>query len=214
MSWSAKHSTAGRLAVLVLLSLWLGAPSLCAGQVRVALRAGIVTTSNLVRDSIVEPIEVRPNSAAYVGLALDTPLRPGTRLGGSVEVGRSDLLSRTPTGESAVSTLTVWHPAATLSQQLSTWVAVELEAGLIVYNPSRRLGTIFQSGTPVEPALGITLSLTRSIGARFAAALEAGYDVHRFSTEALRQSRFTGETTVHRFSIGVSVRAHNGPANQ
>ncbi len=208
MSWPVQPGTAGRLAVLGLFSLGLSFPSAAArAQVRVGVRGGVLVTSNLVRDSIAaEPITVRPNTAAYLGVTLETQVRPGTWFGASVQVGRSDLVVKTPAEETPVVTLTVWTPAATLSQRLTPWFNIEVRAGAVIYRPSSRVG-IFQGGTPVEPVLGVSLSASPPLSSRFTAAVEIGYDAHQFTTTRLEREGFTGNTTVHRFMLGISIRA-------
>ena len=212
MSLPAQPSAAGRLAVLGLLSLSIGVPSAAVrAQVRVGARGGVLVSSNLVRDSIgVEPITVRANTAPFLGVTLETHVNPDTWLGASVQVGRSDLVSKTPSDETSVATLTVWTPAATLSRRLTPWFAVTVRAGAVIYRPSNRLGTIFQDGTPVEPVLGASVSAYRPLGSRFTAAVEIGYDAHRFTTARLEREGFTGSTTVHRLTVGISIRAGNG----
>ena len=189
------------VAVIALLAV----PISVRAQVQLGLRAGVIAGSNLLTDSIVEPLQVRPNPAAYVGITVDTRLDRRHRVGLAVLVSRSDVVRREAGEEAPVTTLTVWHPAATVRRDLGV-AQLEASLGVLVYNPRTELGTIFQDGAPVHPVVGLGVTLAQRIGGRLAAGLELRYDLHRFSTAALSAADFSGRTTVHRIAIGASIR--------
>ncbi len=208
----AGHISAATRAPSRRAGLFLLAAALASGaapavaQVRIGLRTGIVVTTNLVRDSIVTPFSVRPNPAVFLGVAIETQIDPRYGVGVSFEVSRSDLLRRPSVDDIEITTLTIWHPAITLRHGFAAWASVEFSAGAVIYDPDRRANTLFRNDTPIEPVFGVGFSAVRSVGGRFEAALGVAYDVHRFSTSALRTVGFKGETTVHRFAVRVTVR--------
>ena len=177
-----------------------------AAQVRVGIRTGLVATSALVRDSIVETISLRPNPALTVGADIETQLTPSARVAVGLSLGRSDLVSRSPNGNIPVTTLTVWHPSVMLRQRATDWLSVEVHLGALLYDPSRRDGTIFRDGAPVEPVLGVGLEAVRPVSRRLLIGAGVGYDVHRFTTSTLQIRGFSGETTVHRVRVHMTLR--------
>jgi hypothetical protein len=169
------------------------------------VQLGVVGSTNLVSDSIVARLSVRPNPALAVGLSGEMRV-DRYRVGATVSVSRSDLVRREPLGEFQVTRLTVWQPALYLRQPLLSWLSAEARASLFIYDSSVRDGTLFRSGTPVTPGLGAGFRLERRLGPAVALGMSAQYDIHRFSTPALRAEGFTGQTYVHRFGLLFSVR--------
>lgn len=197
--------------MLSLVAALLVFPSAGGAQVQVGVRAGAIVSSNLLTDSIVEPLRIRQNLAGFLGVTVDTRLDQRYRVGVAVQVSRSDAVLRSPGEESVITSLTVWHPSVTLRQSFGR-AEVEASLGVLVYNPSIEVGTIFSGGAPAEPVVGLGVSLTQPVG-MITAGLELRYDVHRFSTATLRNAGFSGETTVHRVAIGISiVRRGHDPA--
>lgn len=196
---------AGAIAPLVLLFLHVE-PGSAAAQVRAGVRAGLVAASALVRDSIVEPISLRANPALMLAVDVETQLTPRYRLGVGLGVARSDLTSRTPAGDALVTSLTVWHPTLMLRHGATDWLTVEAALGVLLYDPAQRDGTIFRDGSPVDPVVGIGVEAIRPMGRRMQLGVGAGYDLHRFTTSTLQIRGFSGETTVHRVRVHVTVR--------
>jgi hypothetical protein len=175
-------------------------------QLRIGLHLGPVASTRLVRDSIVEPVSVRPNVSLAAGLTAETALTGGYSAGIRLTATRGDLVSRTALqGSARVTTLTVWHPAGFLRHDVVPGLVAEARLGLFLYSPSRRGGTFFRDGVSPRPALGLGLGLRRPLGRAMSVEAVATYDVHRFSTPALRAAGFTGETVVHRFGIQLGI---------
>jgi hypothetical protein len=166
---------------------------------------GLVAGTNLVSDSIVSRVSVRPNLALAVGLSAEGRV-DRYRVGAGLTVSRSDVMRHEPLGTFTVTRLTVWQPSLYLRQALLPWLSGDARVSLFVYDPSARAGTLFRSGTAVEPGLGLGFRAERRVGPALGLGLAAQYDIHRFSTPALRAEGFTGKTYVHRFSLLFSVR--------
>jgi hypothetical protein len=187
---------------VALLGLTAAAPP---APAQVTVHVGVVASSNLVSDSIVTPVSVRPNPALAAGVAFETRL-DRYRLGAALTVSRSDVVSREPLSERHLTTLTVWHPSVSLRQTLSRWLSGEARLGLIIFDPSVTAGTLFRDGTPIQPALGLGFRAERRFGRSIGLGLAGHYDLHRFSTPRLRAEGFTGQSFVHRFTALVSIR--------
>lgn len=187
-------------------------PPDAAAQVSVGVGLGAVRSSNLVRDSIVEPIAVRPRMAPQLEIRVTTPLSDRYQVAGELVVSHSTLMAH---GDSStpVTGLTVWAPAAGLDAVATSWLRVEARLGLLLYHPADPQGTLFSAGSPVTPVLGLGLRGARAIGGGLAGAVHVRYDVHRFTTSQLETRGFTGQTIVHRVSLGVSLHRSFGGAS-
>jgi hypothetical protein len=184
-----------------------GASALAASSAgaQVTLQLGVVASTALVRDSFVEAFPVRANPALVAGLSAEAHV-DRYRVGVSLNVSRSDLMRRESISTSPVTRLTIWHPAVYLRQPLRPWLSGEARLGLVIYHPSVRSGTLFRNGAPVQPALGVGLRVERRVGRGVAVGIAGQYDLHRFSTPALRTEGFTGDTFVHRVTFSLGVR--------
>jgi hypothetical protein len=171
----------------------------------VAVQFGVVASSNLVRDSLVAPFAVRANPTVALGLAAETRVE-GYRLGVALSVSRSDVTRHEPSGTFPVTRVTIWNPRVYLRQPLRPWLSGEAGLGLVIYDPAARAGTLFRDGTPVQPALGAGMRVERRLGRGFAVGVAGHYDLHRFSTSALRAEGFTGDTYVHRMTFALELR--------
>jgi hypothetical protein len=191
--------------MLGLAAVALSRPASAQPRGGVAVQVGAVGSSNLVRDSIVEVLEVRPQVAPLLGLVASFPIGGRYLLGGQVTVNRSDLRTVSDSSAATVTALTVWAPSLVLRTSLRPWLGAEVRLGAILYDPADPAGTLFSDGAPVAPMLGLGLSLERALGQDFRAALFLDYDAHRFTTPALEARGFTGVTVVHRLGLGVSL---------
>lgn len=201
--------------MVLLTALGAAAAPPAAAQVSLGLRVGVVGSSELVHDSIVEPISVRPRLAPAIAARVSLPFRGRFHFSADLGVSRSDLESRADT-TTVVTSLTVWAPTAAVGFAPLPWIQTEARLGLLIYDPSITAATLFGDGAPVTPLLGLGLNLLRGLGAGFGAAIHVQYDVHRFTTDALEARGFTGRTAVHRVSVGLSLSrdfGHASPAN-
>jgi hypothetical protein len=178
----------------------------------VGVRVGAVGSSDLVRDSIVEPFAVRPQVAPLLGLRAIFPVGDRYLLGAQLAVSRSDLRTVTDTAEATVTALTVWAPSLVLRTSFLPWLAAEARLGALLYDPATPEGTLFSDGSPVAPMLGLGFALERPLNERFRAALFLDYDAHRFTTTTLGERGFTGATIVHRVAVGLSLTREFGHA--
>ncbi len=181
----------------------LSAPS-DATQLRFSISGGAIVWSDLVSDSIVAPLTVRPNVSPTVAVAAHGELGKSGHLRVRIAVSRGDL-NVTERGSSVtVTTLTTWHPSIDLSQRLLGANEIHLNIGVLFFAPGDATGTLFSEGSPALPTAGIGLSRPLPLGG-MPISLEANVDFHRFSTNSLRSAGFSGERTVGRVWLGISV---------
>ena len=198
--------------MLVVLGWALAGAMPVEAQVQVGLRMGAVGSTEIVRDSVVEPIEVRPQVAPQIGLAASFLWRDRLRIGATFAVSRSDLQAISDSATTSVTRLTLWAPGVFLRVGALPWLTAEARLGAVVYDPSETEGTLFSEGAPIEPYLGVGVAVERALGNRLAASLFAQYDAHRFTTAALDDRGFTGKTLVHRIALGLSLSREFGHA--
>lgn len=193
-----------RRPVLLLFVVTCTAPA--AAQVRVGVHAGLVASTNLVRDSIGGAVlDIRPNLAPLVGLEADVPVDPAFRLGVRVELSHSDLVDHERGGDVALTPLTIWYAGATLAHRLTPHLEARGNAGITAYQPAQDVATIFQGDHPVRPGLGLAIRGDTPLGRDLRLAVGLGWDVHQFTTTALRQAGFVGKTLVHRFALTLTL---------
>lgn len=181
-------------------------------QVRLGVHTGVVASSNLLRDSIVQPFVVRPNLALALALSAETAVPGGYWAGGRLTVSRSDVEAHPSVQTEPVTTLTLWQPAVFLRHAVRPWLVAEARIGLLVYTPSPSRGTFFRDGGPVRPLVGLGIALQRGLSRRMALEVTGTYDVHQFTTTTLESSGFTGQTIVHRVGVLISVHRLVGDA--
>ena len=169
-------------------------------------------STNLVRDSIVENLEVRPQVAPLLAIRASLPVGKRYTFGGEAAVSRSDLRASGDTGATTVTALTLWAPSVFLRAAMLPWLGAEARLGALIYDPRETVGTLFADGAPIEPTLGVGVTMEHALGNRLVASLFAQYDAHRFTTNSLRARGFTGETTVHRITVGLSLSREFGHA--
>lgn len=207
------HATGTHRAALIAAVFLCGLlPSAARAQISVGLGIGVVGSSSLVHDSIVEAITVQPQAAPQISLRIAAPIGGRYRVAGDLTVSRSNLMARAEATTTKITSLTVWSPAIVLQAAATPWLAAEARLGAMIYDPSETESTLFSDGAPVTPALGLGITAERSLGSRLTGALQLRYDLHRFTTNALKARGFTGETVVHRLAVGITLYRRFGTA--
>jgi hypothetical protein len=191
------------LAALAALATW---PLPLNAQSRLGIHGGGAWTSALVRDSITEPLAVRPAPGPGVAFSFDTPLGPGYRLEVRLGTTWSRLVEHTAGESRDIVSLAVWHPAVILTRQVVPGLSARAGLGALVYRPEETTANLFAHGSPIVANLGLGLQAERQVGAGLHLALDLTYDAHRFTTGSLRNQGFTGERVVHRLAVFLGVR--------
>jgi len=178
-------------------------------QISLEARAGAQFSSILVRDSINQEITVGAKPAPSVGLTAVSRLNDTWHLSLGIRWSKSDLARREAGQEVTILPLTVWTGMLALRRPLTYWAAVEGTIGAIRYAPSGELdGTIFQDNAPLLPAAGLAVRVEKGLGSRWGVGLEAAYDLHRFTTQALQAADIREHRSVHRVAVSVVFRGN------
>lgn len=173
------------------------------------LSAGVRYASALVHDSIVTPFDVRPALAPAVTLAAVAPLQHAWAAQAALDYSRGTI-ERHDAGGSTVDLGSVTTLAFTvgLTHRLHSGFLATVAVGEIKYLPSEATG-VFRSGSgAIAGIASVALAHPLPVGQGGHLALELRYDVHGFTTPALRQEGFTSAQPVHRLTL--SLRA-GGP---
>ena len=174
-------------------------------QTRIAIHAGAIGSSTLVRDSIVQAFSVRPDIGPSIGFAVETTLNSRYRLAAGLGTTWGHL-RRHQSGESPeVVPLSAWTPTVSLSRRIYRDLAACASIGAIIYRADRSAANLFRGGSSPMPIVGLGVRADRPIAGGLQLSLFLGYDVHRFSTPALADADFNGQRPVHRLSASVGV---------
>ena len=182
------------------------APAAARAQVAVGARIGVLFTTDLVHDSIVEPISVQVRPAPVVGLSLEAPLGPPYVVSAGLALSRSNVVAHSATSDVRLTGLTVWHATLAVRRPIVPGLGVEARLGAVIYAPSNRTANLFQDGAPVDATLGAGVQLERGLGAGFTVGLALQYDATRFTTNTLKAQGFAGATVVHRVALSATIR--------
>lgn len=189
--------------------LLLPAARTATAQVGASVQIGVVTMSDLVRDSILAPLAISPAAAPTLAVRLTGALADGWRVGalGQVSRGKVDLIEAGVAD--SLTTLTVWHAGILLERRITDRVSAEGSVGMLFYAPSRTRATLFQDGTPRPLVWGLGVGYAVPVAGRIRLGLHARYDAHRFNTPRLRTQGFNEDRVIHRFAFTVSVARHH-----
>ncbi|MGE5760193.1 MAG: hypothetical protein ACM37V_07520 [Gemmatimonadota bacterium] len=163
-------------------------------------------TTTLVHDSIVSPLDVRPDVAPALAGAVDLPLTDPWKLELLADISTS-MLRRHDAGGGTAPITRLWMLGVSvgLRRQLNPWLEGRAAVGGLKYLPASSIG-LFSAGTGgIMPYGSVALDAAPAAFRRRRVALEAGADVHRFLTPALRTTGFTDARVVYRIDLGVRL---------
>ena len=195
--------------MVVMLALGVFPARRLTGQIMVEVSAGARYSTPLVRDSIVTPFDAGPALAPAVAVTVATPLKRGWAAQISLDFSTSDLWRHNADGSSAglgrVSTAAF---TVGLERRLPAGFSARIDVGGLKYIPGESSG-IFRLGSGSIAGLGaLALGYAPPVGRRYGFAVEARYDMHGFTTPALREEGFASAQPVHR--VAVMLRATRG----
>jgi hypothetical protein len=202
--------TVGTAAFVACFVLTAIPPDRLSAQVSVHLAAGVRYSSTLVHDSIVAPFNLRPALAPALLVSVRDELRPRWSVDATLDVTPSGLRRHESGGSFDAGSFTAFAFTIGLRHQVATGVTTRLGVGGLKY-AADPTGVFRQGSGGVFPLAALMATYAPSLGGTFhRLEIEARYDVHRFSTPALRGVGFTGPRPVHRFTVGVSARVFGG----
>lgn len=197
--------TNSRALLPVILIVPLGTVRLHA-QTSFHVTLGARYTTTLVHDSIVSPLDVRPDVAPALTGAVDLPLTDPWKLELLADLSTSPLRRHDAGGGTApITRLWMLGVSVGLRRQLNPWLEGRAAIGGLKYLPASSIG-LFSAGTGgIMPYGSVAFDAAPAALKRRRVALEAAADVHRFLTPALRTTGFTDARVVYRVDLGVRL---------
>ena len=194
----------GRFIELALVLLSAGAANRLCAQASFHAALGARYTSTLVHDSIVTPLDVRPDLAPALTAAFDLPLDRPWKLELLADLTTSPARRHDADGTTA-SITRVWTfgLALGLRRQLMSWLAGRVAVGALKYLPTESIGLFRDGGGSVVPYGSLAFDVAPAVAVQRRVALELAGDLHRFLTPALRDAGFTSSRIVYRVTLGV-----------
>lgn len=171
-----------------------------AAQTDYYARAGAQFMTPILRDDIVDPIEVRAGVAPQLVLGASVPLSPTARVG--LELGaafasfEADEEGLTRDAGSA----TLLSALLNLSGRLVGPVGWRAGLGTLTYLPGEDDG-IFRRGGPTLLLAGGGADYRRPAFSGWDLMISARYDYHRFTTDELESRGFANTQSVHRVAL-------------
>jgi preprotein translocase subunit Sec61beta len=189
---------------LLVLTIAGGAAALHA-QVDYNARLGVTWATALVRDDVVNEIEIRQKLAPTLVLGAALPIAPLYRAGLELALATSGYQSK-ETGATTVDLGTVRTGSITLGldgpiMQGLRWRA---GAGLLRYWPTEERGIFLRGGTTRFLA-GAGIDYRHPILTKWDMMASLRYDFHRFTTEELEARGFSQSQGVHRIAAGIGL---------
>jgi hypothetical protein len=180
-----------------------GGPALHA-QVDLTARAGVTWATALLRDDIIEEVEVQQRLAPTLVLGASLPIAP--RYDAGLELTLTSSGYRANEGGSTTDLGTIRTGSATLG--LHGPVAGRLRwragVGLLGYFPKEETG-VFQSGGTTRFLAGAGVDYRRPMSSSWQLIASLRYDWHRFTTDALQSRGFSQSQGVQRISATVGL---------
>ena len=193
-----------RALVVVMLLAPAAAGSGLNAQVDYTARAGVTWATPLLRDDIIDEVEVRQKLAPTLVLGASLPMAPRYRAG--LELTLTSSGYRASEGGTTTDLGTIRTGSVTLGlhgpvAESVTWRA---GVGLLGYFPKEESG-IFQSGGSNRFLAGAGLDYRRPVGQGWQLIGSLRYDWHRFTTEELESRGFSQSQGVQRISATVGI---------
>ena len=195
-----------RAALLLPLLLLAALAPRAHAQIDYFARLGITGSTRLVRDVLFQEISTEVGLAPTLFAGLSLPLADRYRAGLEASAARGSLTGAPATGEdSDLGGLTTLGLMANLEGPLALaplrW---RIGVGLVHYLPGEELGAFAQGGT-TRYLVGAGADFRRRSFGAWDLMISARYDLHRFTTEELRDRGFTQSQSVQRASLSLGL---------
>jgi hypothetical protein len=191
---------------LVALALLLppATPSLLAAQTDYYARLGATFSTALVKDRVIDEIEVKPGLAPTLVLGAAAPIAPMYRAGLEATLTTAGYKSKEDDAETDLGTLRTASVSLGLDGPVAPAVRWRAAVGVLRYWPSEDRGIFLQGGTTRFLA-GAGVDYRRPIMARWDLMASLRYDYHRFTTDELRARGFGQSQGVQRISLTMGL---------
>jgi hypothetical protein len=165
---------------------------------------GVTVATKLMRDAIVQEIEVRQSLAPTLVLGASLPIAPTYRAGLEATVTSSSYHSSELGVESDLGTLRTGSLLLNLEGPVASKLNWRAGVGLINYWPADQEG-IFLRGGATRFLAGAGIDYRPRLMANWDLMMSLRYDFHRFTTEELSARGFSGSQGVQRVSASVGL---------
>lgn len=173
-------------------------------QVGYDARLGLTVATELLRDVVVQQIEVRQSLAPTLALGASLPIAPLYRAGLEATLTTSGYHSSEGNTETDLGTLRTGSVVLGLDGPVWRTVHWRAGVGLIRYWPSEDRGIFLRGGTTRFLA-GAGVDYRPSLSAKWELIVSLRYDSHRFTTEELKARGFSGNQGVQRVSASIGL---------
>ena len=181
----------------------LGVPELQA-QVDYNARVGVTWSTALVRDDIVDEVEVRPKLAPTLALGASLPIAPLYQAGLELALTSSGYRASETGTSTDLGTLRTATVTLGLHGPVSAGIRWRAGVGLLGYWPKDEQG-IFGRGGTTRFLAGAGLDYRRPAFSQYDMMVALRYDYHRFTTEELQARGFSQSQGVQRISATVGL---------
>ncbi len=173
-------------------------------QVDLTARAGVTWATALLRDEIIEEVEVQQKLAPTLVLGASMPIAP--RYDAGLELTLTSSGYRANEGGSTTDLGTIRTGSATLGLHGPVAGSLRWRAGvgLLGYFPKEENG-LFQSGGTTRFLAGGGLDYRRPMSSSWQLIASLRYDWHRFTTDELQSRGFSQSQGVQRISATLGL---------
>jgi hypothetical protein len=173
-------------------------------QVNYYARLGATFATALVRDQIINQIEVRQRLAPTLSLGAALPIASLYRAGLEATLTTSGYKSDESGTATDLGTLRTGSITLGLDGPIASTVRWRAGVGLLQYWPTEDRGIFLQGGTTRYLA-GAGVDYRRSIMTKWDLMASLRYDYHRFTTDELRARGFSQSQGVQRISASLGL---------
>jgi hypothetical protein len=183
----------------------LAAATPAAAQVRLSARLGVSGSTAIVKDQILDDIEVVPALAPTLTLGASLPVNP--KLRADLELAYATSTAEVEeagdqTGD--LGNLGTLAYTLGLSGPIASRLSWRVSLGGITYLPSEEEG-IFRDGGHTTLLFGAGLDWRQPLSNAWALVAGLRYDYHTFTTDALEAQGFTQSQQVQRMGLSVGA---------
>jgi hypothetical protein len=193
-----------RAAVALLALLTAAGVSVAEGQTDFSARLGLTGATKLLKDEILQTIEVRQSLAPTVALGVSVPFTPLYGVGLEASVTSSGFHSTESGNRTDLGTLRTGSIMLGLDGPVWRRFRWRAGIGLLKYWPAEDRG-IFLRGGSTRFLVGAGLDYRQPVLSRWDLMASLRYDFHRFTTDELVARGFNGTQGVQRVSASVGL---------
>jgi hypothetical protein len=193
-----------RAAVALLVVLTAAGLSAAEAQTDFYARLGLTGATTLLKDHILQEIEVRQSLAPTLALGVSLPFTPLYGAGLEATVTSSGFHSTESGSQTDLGTLRTG--SIMLGLDGPVWRPLRWRAGmgLLSYWPAEKRGIFLRGGT-TRFLVGAGLDYRQPVFPRWDLMMSLRYDFHRFTTDELVARGFSGTQGVQRVSASVGL---------